>query len=465
VVQALGTLGAEGPDMRRPLRLVLTTRVFAGVATPVIAATASAGITPLKAGDERFWRGPFIESAHVEDAHLCDIAAACPEFDLPLRVGAARLRVGIDSPVRTNTYTVEVTDPDGVMRGSAQNSNQFDDEVFVADPQAGLWKVRVIPNDVKLGSFRMRAKLERTVPAPPRGRVPMLPNLKAVPPHEFTFTAPANPLNGAYPPDTVNPPLDILGVHPLSCTADEAAPVAAGGAGAIRCLRLTSGPINTGAGPFDLRFTFAQDMASGDADPHYLRGPIRQAVHNSDGSVDFRSAGTYIFHTTHAHFHDENILSYDLFRVTDAQRGGLQPTGGGVKSGFCPADQLFGEWEKFVQQPSGSFGEGDSAAGGNCFSVNDGFIGLSAGWGDVYRWQRPGQYVEFDGNGDGLYVVRTTVDKANHILESNDRDNSAYALIQVAGENVRILERGQGTDPWDRNKVVFAGDGPASRTR
>ena len=137
------------------------------------------------------------------------------------------------------------------------------------------------------------------------------------------------------------------------------------------------------------------------------------------------------------------------------------PAGTGTKSGFCPADQLFGDWWSFDQQERGYFGEGDNPTG-NCFSPSDGLLGLTSGWGDVYRWQRPGQYVEFAGNGDGLYVVRATVDKANHILESNETDNTSYTLIRVVGRSVDIIERGRGRSPWDSHKVVYTGDGPAS---
>jgi hypothetical protein len=174
-----------------------------------------------------------------------------------------------------------------------------------------------------------------------------------------------------------------------------------------------------------------------------------------------RPAGRYSFHVTHGHFHDDNVLTYELFRVADRATGKLVPAGEGTKSGFCPADQLFGDWAAFAQDKSGTFGEGDSASGGNCFSPTDGFIGLTAGWGDVYRWQRPGQYVEFGSNGDGLYVVRATVDRSNHVLEANDTDNSAYALVRIAGERVDPIERGQGMSPWDTSKVVFTGSGPA----
>jgi hypothetical protein len=62
-----------------------------------------------------------------------------------------------------------------------------------------------------------------------------------------------------------------------------------------------------------------------------------------------------------------------------------------------------------------------------------------------------------------VYLVRTTADKDNHVLEENENDNTSYALIRVTGENVTILERGQGTDPWDPRKVVFAGEGPAAK--
>jgi hypothetical protein len=115
--------------------------------------------------------------------------------------------------------------------------------------------------------------------------------------------------------------------------------------------------------------------------------------------------------------------------------------------------------------PSGSYGEGDSAIG-NCFDPHNGTLGLSVGWGDIYRWQRPGQYVNFGINGDGYYVVRVTVDIASHVLESNHANNASYALIHVVGDSVAIVERGFGSDPWDPAKAPIPsigsprGDGP-----
>jgi hypothetical protein len=430
-------------------KLVLVVALVAAVL--VVPAKAATSTISLGLDGTRFWYGGYVDSGTTPF-----------EYPLKLAAGAARLRVALDTPSREDTFNLDLIDPAGATQATVQNANQFNTEAFVAKPAAGPWLVRVTPAGATRAAFRLRAKLESKLPAVPAGKVALLPNLRTDPPYEFTFVAPANPLNGLYPPDTANPPLDVAGVHPLSCTADEMAPVEAGGAGAQRCLRLTSGPINTGVGPFDMRFSMVEDGVNQRLDATHLRGPIFQVIHYSDGSTTRRPAGTYIFHTTHAHFHDENILTYELFKVTDRSKGTLVPAGAGVKSGFCPADQLFGDWEHFVQAPQGNFG-GDTPTG-NCFSPNDGFIGLTTGWGDVYRWQRPGQYVEFGNNTDGTYVVRTTVDKANHILESNETDNASYALISVTGETIRLLERGWGTSPWDPKRVVFYGDGPASRT-
>ncbi len=399
-------------------------------------------------GQHVFWDGPFVEEANVPDAGACGVGGPCFEYRLGIAKGGHRLRVAVDTPSREDTFSFTIHDPSGAAVSSASNSNQFNEEAFVERPAPGTWTVKVVPTEVDKAPFRMRAKLERRPPPVPAKAVEVRPNLRSVPPYEFGFVAPANPFNGLYPPDTVNPPLDVLGIHPASCASDEMAED-----GVRRCLRLTAGPMNSGAGPFEMRFRHIDDVAAG-APP-----TIFQALHLSDGKVKIRKAGTYSYHKTHAHYHYDDILTYELFSV--ARGGVLVQAGNGNKSGFCPADQLFADWRSFGQTPSGSYGEGDSA-GGNCFSSTNGLLGLSAGWGDIYRWQRPGQYVNFGTNGDGRYVVRTSVDKLDHVLESDESDNASYALIHVVGDSVRILERGLGTGPSDPKKVVHTGAGPSA---
>ncbi len=418
-----------------------------------------------------FWHQSRTFDGSVPDAAACT-EDSCETYQLEIEPGGARLRVGLATPERTDTFAIEVYDPEGALQASDTTANQFNSEAIVESPQAGTWTVIVRPDSVSIASYRLRAKLERQTPeslvaTSAANRRPLYPNLRTVPPYEFTFTAPANPLNGLYPPDAANPPASVAGYSLASCTADEAAPPEVGGGGAVHCLRLTSGPINIGEGIYDMRFRLIEDYLEGtaqlnpeDAFSRLVVGPMEQAVHYSDGSIEFVQAGTYSFHPTHAHFHDDYILSYYIYQVTDPVSGELQRVGTGTKSGFCPADQLWGNWRAFEQ---GFEKPGGDSPGGNCFSPSNGIVGLSVGWGDVYRWQRPGQYVEFDGLGNGRYVVHAQVDEKNNVIESDETDNISYAYIEVQGETITILERGWGISPWDPRKEVFTGPHPTQR--
>ena len=447
-----GSLGNRGGLPPRRGYRCLVTLIAGGALVPACAPAGAAEPADgfaLRPGDAVFWSGT-------------------QETGLDLPKPGWRLRVALDTPSRGDSFLVEVIDPGGDVAASKQNSNQFNEEAFVEGPEPGHWTVRVTPQGGTEAPVRLRAKLEAKPPKLPPEGTPLLPNLRTVPPLEFTFIAPLNPANGLYPPDTVNPPADVAGVHPISCTADEAGPTAIGGFDAKRCLRLTSGPINVGQGPYDMRFDLAGDTAAGNSEVTPEGGTIQRAqmdqvIHHVGGATARRAAGTYSFHVTHGHFHDNNILTYQLWRVVKRGHGSpdLERASSGTKSGFCPADQLFGEWQRFYQAPSGDFGEGDTPTG-NCFSPSEGVLGLTVGWGDVYRWQRPGQYVEFAGEPDGLYVVRSIVDKPGEVLESNEEDNVSYAYIRVTGEAIEILERGRGESPWDSRRVVFHGPGPAS---
>jgi Lysyl oxidase len=415
---------------------------------------------PLQPGAFRFWQGPTVASGDVPNAAACGVAGPCYSWPLNVGAGGSRLRVALDTPMRSNTFELDVIDPSGNVT-SATNSNAFDVESYLPKPAAGTWTIRVMPQNVSYASFRMRAKLEGAPAPAPTGHVPLLPDLAADPPTEFTFVAPANPANGLYPPDTVNPPLDIFGLHPLSCTADEMAPTDVQGGAATRCLRFTSGPMDIGAGPYEMHFNYTQDIVNGQIASPIAHGPIFQTIHYADGTTSSRPAGTYSFHVIHGHFHDDGVLSMELLKVGADHT--LTKVGVGTKSGFCPANQLLGNWRSFDNQPpNGLIGSGDVGTG-NCQNPADGVLGLSPGWGDVYRWQRPGMYVEFGTQPDGLYVVRMTIDAGHEVLESSYANNSAYALVKVQGDHVQEIERGQGLSPWDPHKIVFTGAGPASR--
>lgn len=432
--------------------LVASTLAAAGI-VPIVISQADAAPTGFSLGlnEAKFWDGGYVTSAvtsNLPEAVAC-AQTTCFDWDLKVAAKGERLRVAIQTPSREDAFSLELIDPQGKVAGSSDASGVFAQEVYIHQPAGGTWKARVIPRNATFASFQMRAKLEASAKklAP---KTVLLPNLQATPPYEFGFIAPANPANGVYPPDTVNPPLDVLGYAPLSCTADESLDMTNltfGPDRPTRCLRFTTGPRNMGPGIFEVHYS-THDLSNGLGIT--AKGPATQFIYRADGSHIEHPAGVFQFHLQHAHYHYNDILDYQLFKVTDAAKGTLVKSGKGVKSGFCPADQLLADWKAFNNE-EGSFVEA------NCgYNVDgDGAIGQSAGWGDVYRWQRPGQFVDWGTNTDGLYVVRSTVDILNHVMETNEKDNAGYAYIRVVGTNVTILERGQGQSPWDPNKKVF----------
>lgn len=65
--------------------------------------------------------------------------------------------------------------------------------------------------------------------------------------------------------------------------------------------------------------------------------------------------------------------------------------------------------------------------------------------------------------------MRAVVDIKDHVRETDETDNAGYAYVQITGESVRILERGQGLSPWDPRTTVFtdrwgAGSAPRAGT-
>jgi hypothetical protein len=432
-------------------RLVTWFAVVAAVAWVAISgASAGPKPIPLSVGGSAFWPGSYVEDVHT---HLPD-QVACPTggcYDYPLQVAAGgyRLRVAIDSPDRAQQYTLELLDPTGAVATSADNrlASQFDVEVFAAKPAAGLWTARVIPQDVHNSSFRLRAKLEKG-PVTYKHKTQLLPDLAVTPPYEFSFIAPASPAAGVAP-DYANPPLAVAGQHPLSCTPDEMETD-----GVSRCLRFTVGPRNMGTGPFEIDYNPSDGLTT--------PGPAYQRIYYSDGTTTTRPAGQFMFHPQHGHYHYLDILNFQLYKVSPPSRA-MVPAGSGKKLGFCPADEQFADWTAFTQAPGGTPIVGGSSSSpteptftANCgFTTSEASLGLNTGWGDVYRWQRPGQYVDFAGDGDGYYVLQVIADIKNHVLETNENNNVGYAYVHVVGDRVTLLERGQGTSPWDKRKTVF----------
>ena len=418
--------------------------------TGASALTARATPTPLitlTLGHPAFWSGAYVPSAQtpLSGAEACQVEQ-CYSYALHVPAGGWRLRVAIDTPDRANEFELDLLDPHGVQQASESNAaqTQFDMEVYALHPAAGRWTVRVVPQLVQEASFRLRAKLEKA-PLTYAHKTMLLPSLQVTPPYEFTFIAPANPANAAAP-DSLNPPLSAFGYAPLSCTPDETAGIGPtlvpSNNHVTRCLRFTTGPRNDGPGPFEIDYDPAAN-GLGVTTP----GPAYQRVYYSDGTSVLRRAGVFQFHAVHGHYHYLGFLRFQLFHV--GARRTLTPAGSGTKIGLCPADELFANWTTFNQENTTTFTA-------NCgYAPGEASLGLNVGWGDVYRWQRPGQYVDFTGDGDGYYLLQVTVNASHLVLAAAHSRNVGYGLIHVVGQRITLIERGQGLSPWDPDKIAF----------
>ncbi|HEX9774539.1 MAG TPA: hypothetical protein VGB83_03040 [Actinomycetota bacterium] len=422
--------------MRRTI--VALTVLITAIGFDAGTAGPAAVVGVLTPGASLFWNGGRVGGTVDRAAGAPETASAeCPDgpcfvYAVEVAKRAARLRIAIDVPNRNDHFRIRIVSPSGETT-EFMNFNKFNAEGFVADPAPGTWSVAVSPLTAEYSSFRLRAKLEKTEWAPPASLKKWLPNLRVPRIWEPTFVAPVTGIAGVMF-DDVNPPLEAAGVHPFSCTADEMQ------GGAHRCLRFSFQMATSGPGAFDVRF---------DRSTEVVHGEMVQCIAKPGGTAIARPAGTYTFHEVHGHYHYDDVVLHELFRVKNRAKGKLVRAGTGEKTGYGPADQSFADWTAFNQAASGTSGSGD-----NCLPGSTGRIGLSRGWGDAYRWQRPGNFVEFGDNPDGWYVIRTTADPLDHLKETNEHDNAGYAYVRIIGDSVRLLEQGMGTSPWDPDKVV-----------
>lgn len=417
-------------------------------------------------------------------------------FDVTEWRETTSLRVAVDLNRRGDCFQVEAWAPGTYSDSGARPASSLLQcpEVLLGFPQqwnmemplnpslnpavktwTGTWTLRVIPFFVSDWGFRLRVGLQDEI-AGTDELVP--PNLRAYPPYEFGFVAPASPKAGSEI-DKRNPP----GPAGISCTEGEQAEAVEGGdeSPPERCLRFSTAMYNVGKGPLDLLLK-KPDPA---ADPS--KGSVTQRVHRDTGGSyaeeraggEEHAAGEWTYHKDHDHDHYAGFVDFELYRVSNEEGPQLDPKStkrleqsvSGHKSGWNPSDQRMADWNRIDQAPAfeGFFNcltqpaeqpgepETEDPEGRGC-------ITQAQGWGDHYRWQRPGNYVEFptdtDGNNvSGDYVVRMVVDRDDRVVESRERDNSAYAWIRVSGDpvsgdKVAICERGYGDSPWDPHKRI-----------
>jgi len=154
-----------------------------------------------------------------------------------------------------------------------------------------------------------------------------------------------------------------------------------------------------------------------------------QIIKMRDGTECARSAGQFVYHPQHTHYHFNRWIAYQL-RVGDPLEGHL--TGTSWKASFCLLDNanLRGYPSSIYQQERGL----------SCGSP-EGRMGISVGWADVYERHLPDQNIDLDGPNPvepGGYYLSLEVDPEERLWELDRSNNISYVL---AGVTIGVPDR------------------------
>ena len=192
-----------------------------------------------------------------------------------------------------------------------------------------------------------------------------------------------------------------------------------------RLLRFTTEIVNVGSGPFALsgrRSSTAFGVMS-----------VRQLLTNDDGSTSTFGTQAVMEYSGdgHDHWHVRDLERYTLQRV-----GSTRAVGRGAKAGFCFWDS--DRYRAFRNSPSSPV---YVSCGSQASTTVD--MGLSVGWGDIYPWYLPFQWIDITGLPSGDYVVRAVADPNAYFTESTKANNATWTRIRISSTNqVTVLEQG-----------------------
>ena len=268
-----------------------------------------------------------------------------------------------------------------------------------------------------------------------------LPQLQALPAYDFTTggipPAPSSPLGFPFP---VTLPL------PTSCYADEAVgldnvTVAHPTSPTLKCLRFTTDIQNVGAGPLTAQIPVAGVDPSGQVQVGYVPGDCQayQLVTEANGTQVSRPAGACEFHTEHAHFHYDDLLLYSMYKAGTGDTLGPQ-VGESQKESFCLTDDDYaGYGTAGPNGPRANVGQPDCNLPREASAPTPGqpgsgtYVteGITPGWGDVYTWDTPDQYIDVTNVPSGVYDVVEETNPTGAILVAGPAHTCAMTQVRL----------------------------------
>ena len=194
-----------------------------------------------------------------------------------------------------------------------------------------------------------------------------------------------------------------------------------------RLLRFSTVIVNIGAGPFEVHGTRASST-----DPW----TAEQQIYDDAGGFRLARVGaTFVWGGDgHNHWHVKDLERFDLQRLSDGSNVGISP-----KSGFCFGDS----YQYNLGLPGAPQSKVYSGAG--CAPKKPAALslrmGVSVGWGDIYTWRLPDQYIDISSLPDGSYRLLAAADTSNQFFESNETNNSTWVNLSISGTTVTVLKR------------------------
>jgi hypothetical protein len=168
-------------------------------------------------------------------------------------------------------------------------------------------------------------------------------------------------------------------------------------------------------------------------------------VHWSDGHVTYRPAGPCVFHVAHGHFHYQNMGRFYLYAVSGGV-GAAKPLRTSHKVGFCAIDvDYFGFGRGDTAPRQHSFPTCNVPSEAKAYGAQPGvweYMGIGRGWGDVYTWDLPSQYIEISGVPDGVYDVVSVGNPDGGIAVKTHAGELSASRIRIHGDQVQVLREG-----------------------
>jgi len=392
-------------------------------------------------------------------AHVCDVFA----LDVQLPAGTfTKPGDGVFVDVRWATdfdqWNLFAYAPDGSLAGSGFDLDSNAQAILLRHPPNGVYKLVVVPfymDSIMAYRGEARVFLDDTQ----RHTTPtlLLPQLQTMPAYDF-HVACSSPdptstnTNGGcvdVPPVPSNPTgWRWGGGYGSSCYLDEtlhpalAAPIHAV-QHARRCLRFSNDIHNVGVGPLRLRLSLK------DAIEGMEHGPceMSQVIDSSSGADLVRPAGPCIFHRAHGHFHYQGFASYALYAapsadaITPPNLDG-RPLVRGAKVGYCLIDvDFFGNTTdtSTIWPRTNSFPNCNVPTQGSVSTSSFQEMGISRGWGDIYTWDLPGQFIDITGIPDGTYDLMSVANPLCQLAEAAPGKEMSVTRVTLHGADVHVV--------------------------